>query len=108
VTLGAEEDRNLLRIGSPSQVICRHPPGSAEPISGFGNDQRYASPGADTFVSVTHFRDRNFTSFSISTSISRQHFASVGSDAHDKILADFIDDQEAVVVTADRESSGMA
>jgi hypothetical protein len=32
----------------------------------------------------------------------------VGSDAHDKILADFIDDQEAVVVTADRESSGMA
>jgi hypothetical protein len=32
----------------------------------------------------------------------------MGSDAHDKILADSIDDQEAVVVTADRESSGMA
>jgi hypothetical protein len=27
----------------------------------------------------------------------------MGSDAHDKILADSIDNEEAVVVTADRE-----
>jgi hypothetical protein len=32
----------------------------------------------------------------------------MGSDTHDKILADAIDDEEAIVVTADRESSGMA
>jgi hypothetical protein len=31
----------------------------------------------------------------------------MGSDAHDKILTDSINDEEAVVVTANRESSGM-
>jgi hypothetical protein len=40
--------------------------------------------------------------------VNRRDFAGMGSDAHNKILADSIDDQEAVVVTADRESSGMA
>jgi hypothetical protein len=32
----------------------------------------------------------------------------MGSDPHDKILADSIDDEEAVIVTADREPTGMA
>jgi hypothetical protein len=32
----------------------------------------------------------------------------MGSDAHDKILTNSIDDEEAVIVTANRESSGMA
>ena len=35
-------------------------------------------------------------------------FAGMGSDPHDKILADSIDDEEAVIVTADREPTGMA
>jgi hypothetical protein len=40
--------------------------------------------------------------------VNRCDFAGMGSDAHDKILTDSIDDEEAVVVTANRESSGMA
>jgi hypothetical protein len=32
----------------------------------------------------------------------------MGADSHDKILADTIDDEEAVIVTADREPTGMA
>ena len=35
--------------------------------------------------------------------VNRRDFAGMGSDAHDKILADSIDNEEAVVVTADRE-----
>jgi hypothetical protein len=32
----------------------------------------------------------------------------MGSDAHDKILTDSIDDEKAVIVTADREPTRMA
>jgi hypothetical protein len=39
--------------------------------------------------------------------VNRRDFAGLGSDAHDKILTDSINDEEAVVVTANRESSGM-
>jgi hypothetical protein len=39
--------------------------------------------------------------------VNRRDFAGMGSDTHDKILADSIDNEEAVVVTADRESTGM-
>src|SRR5437868_473930 len=40
--------------------------------------------------------------------VDRRDFAGMGSDPHDKILADSIDDEEAVIVTADREPTGMA
>jgi len=39
--------------------------------------------------------------------VNRRDFAGMGSDAHDKILADSIDNEEAVVVTADREPTGI-
>ena len=34
--------------------------------------------------------------------VNRRDLAGMGSDPHDKILADSIDDEEAVIVTADR------
>ncbi len=40
--------------------------------------------------------------------VDRRDFASMGSDPHDKILTDSIDDEEAVIVTADREPTGVA
>jgi len=40
--------------------------------------------------------------------VNRRDFAGMGADPHDKILADAIDDEEAGIVTADREPTGMA
>ena len=40
--------------------------------------------------------------------VNRRDLAGMGADSHDKILADTIDDEEAVIVTADREPTGMA
>jgi len=40
--------------------------------------------------------------------VNRRNFAGMGSNAEDEILADSIDDEEAVVATAHREPTGMA
>jgi hypothetical protein len=40
--------------------------------------------------------------------VNRRDLAGMGSDPHDKILAYSIDDEEAVIVTADREPTWMA
>jgi hypothetical protein len=80
------------RCGSeaPSQVCSVSLLLSEKPLVGSATIN--ASPGADTSVSVTHFWDRNFHQLlDIDIhQVNRRDFAGVGSDAHDKILADAI------------------
>ena len=70
---------------------------------------RYASPGQirpSQLITFLRQKLRQFLDINIHQ-VNRRDFAGMGSDAHDKILADSIDDKEAVVVTADREPTGM-
>jgi hypothetical protein len=87
--------------------MLRQPPALREAARRFGNDQRLAG-SRYVCVSYTLLGQKLHQLLDIDIhQVNRRDFAGMGSDAHDKILTDSINDEEAVVVTANRESSGM-
>jgi hypothetical protein len=110
VTSGAEKERRWLPLGSP--LFGVRPPSRSRFREA---DQRLptingiASPGQirpSQLITFLRQKLRQFLDINIHQ-VNRRDFAGMGSDAHDKILADSIDNEEAVVVTADREPTGM-
>ena len=91
--------KDLLPRGSPfSGFDFRHSPVSEKPIT--------ASPTVCLAGRrcVSFFWDKKLHQLlDVSVQqVNRRDFAGMGADPHDKILADSIDDEEAVIVTADR------